>query len=172
VKGEICREAAQNFLRQMAFAFFKIPCNGEPGPAEELNAFLRSHQVLAVHREWESAGDTSFWAFCVHYREGGAATTGKGVGAGPKIDYKEVLTETQFALYVKLRDLRKRLAERDGTPVFAIFTNEQLAEMTKGPARSLADLKAIAGVGEARIAKFGTEILSAITDHAPGETAL
>lgn len=157
----------------MAYAFFRVPAAPEPGAVEELNRFLGSHSVLAVHREWVSAGDDSFWAFCVQYGETGSAAGGSSKrGAPPKIDYKEILTDAQFALYVKLRELRKQLAERDGVPVFAVFTNEQLAEMTKGPARSAAELKKIPGVGEARVEKYGAETLAAIRDHAPGEAGV
>ncbi len=154
----------------MAYAFFRVPSAPEAGAVDELNRFLSSHSVLAVQREWVSAGDGSFWAFCIQYGETGQAVT-RG-GNTTKIDYKEVLTETQFSLYVKLRDLRKQIADREGVPVFAVFTNEQLAEMTKKPARTVADLKAISGVGEARIEKYGKEVLTSITEHAPGETTL
>lgn len=154
----------------MAYAFFRVPSAPEPGAVDELNRFLRSHSVLAVQREWVSAGDGSFWAFCIQYGEGTQAVARAGNQA--KIDYKEVLTESQFSLYVKLRDLRKQVAEREGVPFFAVFTNEQLAEMTKRPARTGADLKAIPGVGEGRVEKYGKEILAAINEHAPGETTL
>jgi len=154
----------------MPYAFFRVPAAPEPGAVEELNRFLRSHSVLAVQREWVSAGDASFWAFCIHYGEA-AQSAARGANA-PKVDYKEVLTEAQFALYVKLRELRKRVADRDGVPVFAVFTNEQLAEMTKKPVRTAADLKSIAGVGEGRVEKFGAEILAAINENAPRETPL
>lgn len=87
----------------MAYAFFQIPCGAEGGAGDELNAFLRSHLVLAVPREWESGGERSYWAFCVQYREGGPQVVGK-IGGVAKIDYKEVLTDSQFTLYVKLRD--------------------------------------------------------------------
>lgn len=154
----------------MAYAFFRVPSAPEPGAVDELNRFLRSHSVLAVQREWVSAGDGSFWAFCIQYGETGQVAAKSGTAA--KIDYKEILTEPQFALYVKLRDKRKQIAERDGVPVFAVFTNEQLAEMTKNPVGTLADLKSISGIGEARIEKFGTEILATISEHAPGKTTL
>jgi len=165
------REAARNFFEKMAYSFFRIPCGPESGAADELNLFLRSHSILAVHREWVENGDASFWAFCVQFQDA-AMPFAKSSRVGPKIDYKEILTEAQFTLYVKLRDKRKQIAERDGLPVFAVFTNEQLAAMATGPARTAADLKSIPGIGEGRVEKFGTEILAAIKDHAPGETAL
>jgi hypothetical protein len=35
----------------------------------------------------------------------------KNRGGGPKIDYKEVLDKAQFAVFARLRDLRKRSGE-------------------------------------------------------------
>lgn len=151
----------------MAYAFFRVPSAPEPGAVEELNRFLRSRSAMAVHREWVDAGDASFWAFCVQYCETGE--TGAKSGATAKVDYKELLTETQFRLYVKLREARKQLAERDRVPVFTVFTNEQLAEMTKVPVRKAEDLREIAGVGEARVEKYGREILAALSKDAPDQ---
>ena len=41
------------------------------------------------------------------------------------------------------------MADREGAPVYAVFTNEQLAEIARARAGSAAALKAIDGVGEA-----------------------
>jgi superfamily II DNA helicase RecQ len=158
----------------MAYTFFKIPCGPEPGAAQVLNDFLRTHSVLAVEKQWVSAGDASFWAFCVQYQEAGAAGAARpgGSGGGAKVDYKEVLNDEQFRVFVKLRELRKQLAEREGMPVFAVFTNEQLAEMVKKPVRTAEELRGIPGVGEARVEKYGREILALMNSDATGETTV
>ena len=44
-------------------------------------------------------------------------------------------------------------------PAYALFTNEQLAEMVQRRVRTLAALREIAGVGEARIEKYGEDFL-------------
>jgi superfamily II DNA helicase RecQ len=54
---------------------------------------------------------------------------------------------------VKLRDLRKQLAQAEAAPVYTIFTNDQLAEMVRRRLTTLTDLQTIVGVGEARVAK-------------------
>jgi superfamily II DNA helicase RecQ len=149
----------------MAYAFFKIPSAPDSAQlTEELNAFLRRHSVLNVQREWVAAGDASFWAFSIHYKETGTATTGAAATAsrGPKVDYREVLTEEQFAVFRRLRDLRQTLAQRDGVVVYTIFTNEQMAEMVKRGATTLAALREIPGVGEARTAKYGQDMLTVL----------
>jgi hypothetical protein len=48
------------------------------------------------------------------------------------VDYKEVMNEADFAVFSRLRDLRKVIAEKEAVPAYAIFTNEQLAAMVTG----------------------------------------
>jgi superfamily II DNA helicase RecQ len=79
------------------------------------------------------------------------------------VDYREVLNPEQFEVFSKLRELRKQIAEKESIPVYAVFTNEQLAAMVQTQADSKTKLKAIEGVGDARIDKYGEEFLRGIT---------
>lgn len=145
----------------MPFAFFQIPPGGG-GSVAALNDFIRSHRVLVMAREWCDAGAQSFWAFCVEYDEGPAA----GAGAGAKVDYRQILPPDQFARFARLRTLRKALAERDGQPPFALFTNAQLAEIAQRNCRTLEELGSIAGIGEARLKRYGAEVIGALGPEA------
>jgi superfamily II DNA helicase RecQ len=51
-------------------------------------------------------------------------------------------------------------------PIYTLFTNEQLAEMARGPVTSLADLRRIQGVGTARIEKYGSQLLNVLEAEA------
>lgn len=96
-------------------------------------------------------------------RSEGPPRQGRGVKSqsGKKsIDYREVLSAEDFAVYAKLRDLRKQLAERDGVPPYAVFTNEQLAAIVQGRVDNLTALKAIDGIGDARVEKYGLSVLT------------
>jgi hypothetical protein len=44
-----------------------------------------------------------------------------------RVDYREVLSPPEFAVYDRLRTLRKELAQAEGLPPYAVFSNEQLA---------------------------------------------
>lgn len=148
----------------MAFQFFRIPVSDDGRQTQALNAFLATRRVLGVRQEWVANGDQSFWAFSVDFLDAPrglppGAPPGDGVGRNGRIDYKEVLPEEEFRVFARLRDLRKELAERDGVPVFSVFTNDQLAEIVRRKCRSLADLKQIAGIGEARCARYGEAAL-------------
>ena len=56
--------------------------------------------------------------------------------------------------------MRKELAEKSGIPVYAVFTNEQLAAMIKNPPKAVKDLLGVAGVGEARVKQYGEVFLN------------
>ena len=141
----------------MKYRFFSIPAN-DPEPAQEsLNRFCTEQQVVTVEKQFVQDADRSYWAFCVCYldtAQGGPISTRKG-----KIDYREVLSEQDFALYAKLRNLRKSVAEQEGIPAYAVFTNEQLAAMVQKRVASKAALGDIEGVGAARVEKYGDAFL-------------
>jgi len=146
----------------MPFEFIQIPANGQGSAKEELNKRLRGGRIASVRKEFVPNGEDSFWAFCIEFLDG-ALGGDKSRGAGPKVDYKEVLSAEDFAVFAKLRDLRKAISDKDAIPAYAIFTNEQLAAMVTGKVDSLAALVKIDGVGAARIEKYGAAFLTLLT---------
>ncbi|MCF1182035.1 HRDC domain-containing protein [Marichromatium gracile] len=58
--------------------------------------------------------------------------------------------------------MRKTLAEQAGVPVYAIFSNEQMAEMVTRRVETASALSEIAGVGEARVEKYGAAFLEVL----------
>lgn len=149
----------------MAFKFVAVPIR-DPGAAEsELNAFLRGHRVLSVERRFVEAGPNSCWAVCVDYLEPAGAIPPLGerpAGGRGRVDYREILPADEFAVFARLRQWRKEVAQQEAVPVYAVFTNEQLARMVRDRAGSRADLEAIAGVGDARIEKYGARVLEVL----------
>ena len=89
-----------------------------------------------------------------------------GVSA-PGVDYRDELSDTDFAVFVKLRDLRRQLAEKNGVPAYALFKDEQLAETICRQVRTAEALKGIPGVGEARVAKYGPAFLAILNAAGP-----
>lgn len=156
----------------MRICFFSVPAREPEGVADEVNQFLASHRVLSVDRHLVADGPGSFWAICVSYldRAGGPPLARKG-----KVDYREVLPQEQFAVFAKLRALRKQIAESEGVPAYALFTNEQLAAMVQRRVKTTEDLATVEGVGPSRVEKYGSvflEVLRAgVTREAGGEHA-
>lgn len=151
----------------MQLKVFILPVKNLAEAEGEMNGFLRSHRVLAVKKEFVADGENSFWTFCVEYLESVGAA-GAWPGKGPKVDYKEVLKPAEFEVFSRLREWRKAAAEKEGVPVYAVLTNEQLAQMVQKKLSTKAALKEIDGVGEARIEKYGEAVLKVL---APGPTA-
>jgi superfamily II DNA helicase RecQ len=78
------------------------------------------------------------------------------------VDYKQILSPEDFAVFVKLRQWRKTAAEKEGIPVYTIFTNEQLAEIARLRVGSKTELGRIEGIGEGRLKKYGDEVLQVL----------
>ena len=101
----------------MPFRFFTVPIQNIAEAEAELNAFLGSHKVLAVDRQWVDQGANSFWAVCVHYLvEGGTASSPKLLNGRSRVDYKEILAPAEFEVFPRLRGLRKEIATREAIP--------------------------------------------------------
>lgn len=158
----------------MKLRFFAIPALEPEAATDELNRFCAGRRIIELQREFVADGVRSFWSICVGYQDGA------GEGAAPevasssrgKIDYKEVLNEHDFAVYAALRNLRKTISEQESVPAYALFTNEQLAEMVRRRVASPAALGEIAGVGSVRIEKYGTAFIAALRqalDEVQGE---
>lgn len=147
----------------MQMAFFSVPARGDAGLQEDLNVFLRAHRVLTVHREFVDQGENAFWALAVEFLDGPILSgSGSMRGGKERVDYKDVLSPPDFALFAKLRDWRKVVSEKEGVPVYAVLTNEQLAAIaTKRPA-SLATLREVDGLGEAKAAKYSDAVLNLV----------
>ena len=112
-----------------------------------------------MDKQFVDQGAHSYWLFCLTTVDGNGAERSSGSGKRGRIDYREVLSETDFAVYADLRELRKTMAEQEGVPMYALFTNEQLAETVTRRATSMAALGEIDGVGKARIEKYGKYFL-------------
>ena len=145
----------------MKYRFFCVPVEEAATAQEEINRFLADHRILSVDKEFAADGRHSLWCFSVSYLDGESRTAPKRKGT---VDYREVLPEAQFVVYAKLRTLRKQLAERDGVPAYALFTNEHLAEMVRKRVTTTGDLERIAGVGKARVEKYGIDFLAVLRD--------
>lgn len=115
----------------MNYRIFSLPATGDETAEQNLNAFMVKHKVVQVDRQFVAQGDLSYWSLCVCYQSVSTASPAVTAAKKARIDYKEVLNESQFAHFAALRELRKQMAEQDGVPVFAVFTNDQLAKMVQ-----------------------------------------
>ncbi len=153
----------------MAFRIFTLPIRDSGEGEAQLNAFLGSHKILNVDRRWVEQGADSFWSFCVDYLP--QSSSARSAEPQPRrqrskdsIDYKDRLPPEQFAIFAKLRDLRKEIALAEAVPVYTVFTNEHLAKMVTQGVRTRPALEKIDGVGEARVNKYGPRFLERLSE--------
>jgi superfamily II DNA helicase RecQ len=134
----------------------------------DLNAFLAGQRVATVQRELVATTAGPLLMFIVEYVGSVKAAEDKSAESS-RVDYREVLGEHRFTLFNTLRDIRKKLAEKEGVPVYAIFSNAQLAAMIQQRCSSAAKMQRIDGVGKARTDKYAEAFLPALqaVDVAP-----
>lgn len=150
----------------MQLEFFVIPARDPAESAEELSRFLGGHRVVSTERKLIEDGANSFWSVCVEWTQAGdkSPTTDRK----SRVDYREKLSEADFTVFAKLRTLRKDLSEREKVPAYALFTNEQLAEMVRSRVTTPAGLQKLEGVGPAKVEKYGQAFLDLLqTEFAP-----
>lgn len=63
--------------------------------------------------------------------------------------------------------MRKEIAEREGIPVYTIFTNQQLADMVTARVSTSTEIGKIKGVGKSRIEKYAAEFLAEMQTPSP-----
>lgn len=145
----------------MQIKLFSIPVYGGEVITEEMNTFLRSKKVLQMEQHLVSNEREACWCFFIKYIDDLAATdSGK-----KKVDYREVLDEATFQRFSKLREIRKSLATQEGLPAYAIFTDEELAELAKLEVINAAAMKSIKGIGEKKVEKFGSYFFTKTADE-------
>jgi len=155
----------------MQIRVFSIPSwDGEAWTAE-LNRFLSGHRIEHIERNFVPNGANSFWTYSVTYE----ATAVVAVAGPPRegTDYRAIMNASDFAGYSKLRALRKQMADHEGVPAYALFTNVQLSEMISSRVATLAAMERINGIGPARLAKYAGPFLAVLqewlaTAPAPG----
>lgn len=158
----------------MSLHFFAIPAMDPDTAQEECNRFCAAHRVVTLEKHFVVDGAQSYWAICVTVASGaGPLPDSLKVGADrpqtQRIDYKTVLSETDFAAYAELRTWRKSTAEQEGVPVYAVFTNEQLAEIVRRRVHDLKELGDIDGIGPSRLERYGGAVLARLASLTQAE---
>ncbi|MFP3859513.1 MAG: DNA helicase RecQ [Bacteroidales bacterium] len=87
--------------------------------------------------------------------------------AQKRSESKPRMTKAQQArqnLFEELRKLRKKIAESENKPAFAVFTDASLNDMIDKLPGNFEELLCVEGVGEYKAQKYGNEFLQTITD--------
>ena len=149
---------------RLQYASFLLPLHAGSGEQDELNRFLRGHRIIQTRKELVATDGASHWAILVEYLDSPEKSAGEQQIKG-KVDYKEILNAADFSLFSKLREVRKKLAEENGLPVYAVCTNEQLAEIAKRKPKNLTECMQIEGIGQGKADKFVPALLECIKNN-------
>lgn len=85
----------------------------------------------------------------------------KGKARG-KASVEPVLSDPEAGLLRRLKDLRTQLAKSQQVPAYVVFPDRTLIEMARARPGDLDALRLVSGVGEAKLARYGTAFLAAI----------
>jgi len=140
----------------MQIKLFTIPISDSGDFQEELNRFLRSHKILEVENQLISNENGASWCFCVKYIDTPLAYQ---KGGPQKRDYRNELDEKTFAIFSKLREIRKQLANEDAVPAYAVCTDQELADIARLPEINDSGLLSVKGFGEKKLEKYGNRII-------------
>lgn len=96
----------------MPLRFFAIPALDPVAAEAELNALLAAGRMAGVERQFVAAGAASCWSVIVTLADGPSPLpAGLKVRSERRTDYREVLSEPDFAVFARLRILRKQVAD-------------------------------------------------------------
>jgi superfamily II DNA helicase RecQ len=163
----------------MPFKFFVVPVPDGDRAEQELNDFLRRQRILSVEKRWVEQDATVFWHFCVSYSDQIVAALDERASEPSRpplanrvrVDYKHILSPEDFAVFDRLRRKRKEISEKEAVPIDAVCNNEQRANMVRQRATSKSALEKIAGIGDARVEKYGERMLEILKQTWSGDEA-
>jgi superfamily II DNA helicase RecQ len=151
---------------KLQYASFLIPLYPDSPEQEALNRFIRGRRVIQTRKELIPVEGQHQWAFMVEYLDSPGNTTDAAADIPrSKVDYKEILSEADFAVFSKLREVRKKLSEEGGMPVYAVCTNEQLAEIAKRRPKTVAECMKIEGIGQGKAAKYVPALIASFASE-------
>ena len=132
----------------------------EPSSHAELNNFLKSHRIINVEKRLIDGERGTGWVFLVEYSDIDGSKAGYTMSS--KIDWRDVLTPSQFAVYDLLRKRRKEISDKTRIPLYGILSNEQLALMSQNLPKTKEDFLKIKGINESKYKQWGEVFLKAI----------
>lgn len=138
----------------MQIRIFNIPIPDSEEMNSEMNRFLRSKKVLQTESHLVTSDGHAYWCFCIKYLDDTVKKKRQ------KVDYREVLDKESFLRFSAMRKIRKQLAQDEGIPAYAIFTDEEMAGLAQVEILTAAAIRSVKGVGEKKVEKYGHHFLT------------
>jgi ATP-dependent DNA helicase RecQ len=87
-----------------------------------------------------------------------ARSKARGKGAG-RPAHSEPMDSVTLALFDRLREVRRAIADRQGVPAYVVFSDKTLREMAEVRPMDEEQLLSVSGVGPNKLEKYGEEFL-------------
>ena len=146
----------------MQIRIFNILISDNGESQAEMNRFLAGQKVLEIEQHFYENEKGASWCFCVRYLSSSTSTYSSS-NQRQKIDYREVLNEKEFAIFSKLRECRKIIASSDAVPAYAVFTDEELASISRLPEITATKLISVKGIGDKKVEKYGNHLIELLS---------
>jgi ATP-dependent DNA helicase RecQ len=90
-------------------------------------------------------------------------------GTKKKKKERSTVNDKSNPLFELLRSLRRKLAEEENKPPFMIFSDATLHDMVQIKPKTLEQMLDVSGVGQHKLAHYGQQFLTALTDYSEVE---
>ena len=154
----------------MQIKLFTMPVFGGEHVEEELNKFLRSHRVLQLERHYVSE-QGGYWAMLVEYADGDPVAEAPPAGRRDRKDPTEGMNEEEKMRFSVYRDKRKELSTQRGIAPFLVFTNEELAILSRLPELNAESIRGLKGIAPQRLRDYAPFFFNLITLDADAEAS-
>ncbi len=138
----------------------------------ELAEFSAAHVVVDVYEHFFVHDNLPRLVVVLTYREVIAPTVDRRRSRGPAgvaPEEEARLTAEERERYDTLRRWRNASAKQTGKPAYLILTNRQALQIAQRPPATVAELGDVPGIGPARIAEYGEQILGLLSSAAEPE---
>jgi len=133
---------------------------------EPVRDFLGDKEVVSISDHFFLRDAAPYLALVVCYRPSVPQTTRAGESGDTtrKRDesWRDALGKADWPLFNRLRDWRGERAKAEGIPPYVICNNRQLVEVLRRRPTKLAELAEVDGFGDAKLKKYGAELLQMI----------
>lgn len=135
---------------------------------EVVRDFVSDKEVESISDHFFVRDGSPYLALVVCYRPTASAprTTDKdSAGGAPRKrdeSWRDALDKADWPLFNRLREWRGERAKAEGIPPYVICNNRQLAEVVRRCPAKLAELAEVDGFGDAKLKKYGAELLQMI----------
>ncbi|MBN1654524.1 MAG: HRDC domain-containing protein [Deltaproteobacteria bacterium] len=136
----------------------------------DLQEFANGREILNVYEHFFFHDQIPRWVLLISYRDS-EISLGEHGNFDKKKDWRADLSDEERILYDGIRRWRNNRAQREGRPPYILLTNQQMAEIAKKRPKTVEALREIPGVGEAKAAGFGSELVALLAAQSSSKKA-